>query len=222
VNAGGTAALADLLGGRTAAGGADPLFLLASTGEVYGQGPERPRREDDPVAPCSPYAASKLGAEVAVQEAARRTGLRVVVARAFPHTGPGQDNRFVLPALAERLCLARRVGAPVINTGSLEPVRDFLDVRDVAAAYLALLEAGRPGTVVNLASGTGHRLADLLARLARLAGHRVIPEYDPALARRGDIPHLVGDPGLLQSATGWRPMIPLDQTLQDLLDAQTV
>jgi GDP-4-dehydro-6-deoxy-D-mannose reductase len=215
VNAAGTARLAEaLLPGN-------PLLLLVSTGEVYGQGTGALRKETDPVAPCSPYAASKAGAELAAQEVARRAGLRLVVARPFPHTGPGQDGRFVLPALAARLRLAHRIGAPAINTGSLEPVRDLLDVRDVATAYLALLRAGRDGEIYNIASGQGHRLADLLRAMQRLLGSRVIAEYDPALARGSDILHLVGDASRLRAATGWMPGIPLDQTLRDLLDAQT-
>ena len=215
VNAAGTARLAEALLEE------NPLLLLVSTGEVYGQGSGVPRREADPVAPCSPYAASKAGAELAAQEAARRAGLRVIVARPFPHTGPGQDGRFVVPALAARLTLAHRTGAPAINTGNLEPVRDLLDVRDVVSAYLALLSHGRAGETYNVASAQGHRLADVLSAMQRLLGSRVIAEYDPALARRSDILHLVGDASRLGAATGWTPRIPLDQTLQDLLDAQT-
>lgn len=220
VNAAGTARLAGWFGGRVEREEADPLFLLVSTAEVYGQGIGAARLEIDAVEPCSPYAASKVGAEVAATEVARRTGLRLVTARPFPHTGPHQDTRFVVPALAERVRNAKRAAAAAICTGSLEPVRDLLDVRDVAAAYLALLTAGAPGQVYNIASGSGHRLADILERLMRLAGHRVIAEYDSTLGRRSDIAHLVGDSGKLRATTGWRPTISLDQTLQDLLDSQ--
>src|SRR5439155_611678 len=82
-----------------------------------GEAAFRLRVETDPVAPCSPYAASKAGSELATLEAWRRTGLRVVVARPFAHTGPGQDTRFVVPALAQRLTVAKRVGAPVVKVG---------------------------------------------------------------------------------------------------------
>jgi GDP-4-dehydro-6-deoxy-D-mannose reductase len=222
VNAGGTARVADALGARVAAREADPLLLLVSTGEVYGQSadPPVPHRETDPCAPCSPYAASKLGAEIGAQEVARRSGLRVIIARAFPHAGPGQDARFAVPALAARIRLARRVKARAINTGNLEPVRDILDVRDVAEAYLALLERGAAGEVYNVASGTGVTLRSVVDRLGQLAGWPVIAEHDPALARAGDLRHLVGDPGRLRAATGWAPRIPLDQTLADTLDAE--
>ena len=117
VNAAGTARLAGVLGERVERGEIDPLFLMISTAEVYGQGMGVPRQEEDPAEPCSPYAASKAGAEVAVAEAMRRTGLRVIVARPFPHTGPYQDTRFVVPALAERLRIPKRAGAPATSLG---------------------------------------------------------------------------------------------------------
>jgi GDP-4-dehydro-6-deoxy-D-mannose reductase len=151
---------------------------------------------------------------------ARRTGLRVVVARAFPHTGPGQSEKYALPAIASRLRTARRIGAPVIKTGNLDPVRDYLDVRDVAAAYRHLAERGRPGAVYNVASGSGHALRELVDRMAALLGLRVIVEPDPALARANDLRHLVGDASSLRRDTGWVPAVPLEQTLRDLLDAQ--
>lgn len=220
VNAAGTARLAEVLGLRTATRQGDPNFLLVSTGEVYGIGRGMPRKESDSALPCSPYAGSKLGAEVAVLEVSRRTGLRVIVARPFPHTGPGQDIRFVVPALASRIQAAKRIGAPVIKSGNLDTVRDFLDVRDVAEAYLALLEHGSAGETYNIASGEAFALTDILRRLERLTQWRVTPELEPRLARRSDILHLVGDATKLRSETGWRPRISIDQTLQDLLNAQ--
>jgi GDP-4-dehydro-6-deoxy-D-mannose reductase len=221
VNAVGTVRLAEALGRARTRARRDPLLLLASTGEVYGAGRgTRPRTENDPLIPCSPYAASKLGAEVAAFEAHRRTGLRVVIARAFPHTGPGQSTRYVIPAFAERLRAARRIGAPVVKTGNLEPVRDFLDVRDVVEAYVALLERGQSGQVYNVAGGTGCSLVEIFHTLAKLEGIRALPEVDPDLARAADIPHLVGDATKLRKATGWEPRLSLNQTLKDIVDAQ--
>lgn len=219
VNAAGTARLCEALG-RRAVDGSAPLVLVVSTGEVYGQGSGRPHREDDPLVPCSPYAASKLGAEIAAQEVARRTGLRVIVARPFPHTGPGQSEKYAIPAIAGRLRTARRIKAPVIKTGNLEPVRDYLDVRDVVAAYRCLLERGRPGTVYNVASGVARSLEGIVEDLTRVLEMRVIVEPDPALARANDLRHLVGDSSLLRRETGWAPAIDFDRTLRDLLDAQ--
>jgi GDP-4-dehydro-6-deoxy-D-mannose reductase len=220
VNAAGSARVAEALGAKSG-DGPGPVLLFVSTAEVYGKGAGAARREGDPVLPCSPYAASKLGAEVAVQEVARRTGLRVIVARPFPHTGPGQDTRFVIPALAQRVRAAKQAHETTIRTGNLDPIRDVLDVRDVAAAYLALLERGTPGEVYNVASGSGYALVAVLERLQRMIGWPVKAEPDPTLARRADIGHLVGDAAKLRSATGWAPRFTVDRTLQDLIDAQT-
>jgi GDP-4-dehydro-6-deoxy-D-mannose reductase len=218
-NAVGTARLLHALAERRAAGAADPLVLVVSTGEVYGIGPARPRREDDPVAPVSPYAASKLGAETAALETWRRAGLRVIVARAFQHTGPGQAPTFVVPAWAARLREARRSGERAVPTGNLAPVRDLLDVRDVVEAYVALLERGAPGETYNVARGVGVPLAELFERLARLSGVNAVPTPDPALVRSADIPHLVGDASRLRAATGWKPRYSLDETLRGVVDA---
>ena len=221
VNAAGTARMVQVLGRAKQTGQADPAVLIVSTAEVYGASAEpRPRRETDPVAPSSPYAASKVGEEIAALEAWRRTGLRVVVARAFAHTGPGQDARFVVPAFAERLRFAKRVGAPVVKVGNLEPVREFLHVRDVVDAYARLVVKGQPGETYNVASGEGISLEDLFYRLADLIGVRPIPEADPDLVRAGDILHLVGDAAKLRAATGWSARHSLDATLREVLDAQ--
>jgi GDP-4-dehydro-6-deoxy-D-mannose reductase len=220
VNAAGTARLLGELGRRRRADEIDPLVLLASTAEVYGAGPGRPIVETDPVAPRSPYAASKVGAELAAQETRVRTGLRVVIARAFPHTGPGQDERFVAPAFARRLRGAHLAAARVVKVGNLEPVRDFLDVRDVADAYVALLARGVPGEVFNVASGQGVALQALFDLLAQIVGVSAIPEPDPEFMRPADIPMLVGDSAKLRAATGWAPTIPLERTLRDLVHAQ--
>jgi GDP-4-dehydro-6-deoxy-D-mannose reductase len=220
VNAAGTARLLEQLAGARERGGSDPAVIVVSSGEVYGDGPARPRLETDPVRPQSPYAATKAGAEIGALEVARRTGLRVVIARAFQHTGPGQSDTYVVPALARRLAAARRDGRREVTTGNLEPVRDITDVRDVVAAYIALLERGAPGEVYNVARGEGIALRDVFTRLAAALGLDAVPVADPSLARSGDIPHLVGDPAKLRAATGWTPAYTIDQTLRDVLDAQ--
>lgn len=222
VNAGGTARLADALGAKRQAGQGDPLLLLISSAEVYGAIDQpRPRTESDPVVPVSPYASSKAGAELSLLETARRTGLRVIIARAFPHTGPGQTDRYVVAAFAKRLKAAKRMGISKVKTGNLEPVRDLLDVRDVAEAYLAMLERGHPGEIYNVASGTGRSLQQVFDLLSAKVGVRATAEPDSTLVRTADIPHLVGDSSRLQRQTGWAPRISFDQTLQDLVNAQT-
>jgi GDP-4-dehydro-6-deoxy-D-mannose reductase len=218
VNAAGTARLCEAVAGTE---GPTPLVLLVSTAEVYGAGaPPRLRRETDAVAPCSPYAASKLGAEIAAQEVARRTGLRVIVARPFPHTGAGQDARFVIPAFARRIHEATRSGRREVQVGNLDPVRDFLHVDDVVDAYVALIERGRPGAWYNVASGAGITIREVFERLRAVIGAEVAAVVDPALTRPSDIPHLVGDSGALREHTGWAPRRTLDDALNEVARAQ--
>jgi GDP-4-dehydro-6-deoxy-D-mannose reductase len=150
----------------------------------------------------------------------RRTGLRAVIARPFTHTGPGQQPKFALPGFVARLRAAKASGQPFVPTGNLEPVRDLLDVRDVAGAYLALLERGTPGEAYNIARGEGRSLGELFRALADLVGVQAEPRPDPALARSRDLPHLVGDSTKIRRATGWTPTLSLDQTLRGLVDAE--
>ncbi len=217
VNAVGTVRLLEALASHSAVTRA----LVVSSGEVYGAGPYRPRTELDPVAPTSSYAASKLAAETAAREIYRRAGLPVVIARPFAHVGPGQGSGYVVPAFIGRLRKAAREGAREVATGNLEPVRDFLDVRDVVRGYLLMLESGEPGEVYNVARGTGIAIADLFAKLAALIAPGVSAVPDRSLARPVDVPHLVGDPGKLRDSLGWLPEIDFDRTLSEMVNAET-
>jgi GDP-4-dehydro-6-deoxy-D-mannose reductase len=194
--------------------------LVISSSEVYGRvtPDELPLEEDAPVRPVSPYAASKAAAEVLALQAFLGRSVSVVVARPFNHTGPGQPADFVVPAFAARIAQAVRTGDDVLRVGNLTPRRDITDVRDVVRAYRLLVEQGEPGRVYNVCSGQDVAIEDLVRRMCKLAG---VPdlrlEVDPDLLRPADVPALRGDPGRLAAATGWRPEIPLDQTLADVL-----
>lgn len=202
------------------AAGTTPDFLFASTGEVYGAGHDGPIPEAAAAHPVSDYAASKWAAEAPVLDLGPSWGMRTIVVRPFPHSGPGQDTRFVLPAFAARLRTAKQAGERLVPVGNLDVVRDMLDVRDVVRAYLLLLERGTSGEVYNVASGVGQHLRDCFIRLAALSGVDAAPVEDAALVRPADIPVLIGDPSKLHAATGWTPMIDFEQTLQDVIDAQ--
>jgi GDP-4-dehydro-6-deoxy-D-mannose reductase len=221
INAAGTARVMDALISAREQGQSDPVVLNVSSSEVYGAGPALPRAESDPVLPQSPYAASKAAAEIAALEAWRRTQLRVIIARPFTHTGPGQRPPYVVPAFIERLLAVKAGGPRRTPTGNLKPMRDLLDVRDVVKAYLALMRSGIPGETYNIARGEGITLEQLFGRIAEIIGVEAEPFPDPNLVRSGDIPHLVGDATKLRETTGWSPAITLNQTLQDMVDAQT-
>jgi GDP-4-dehydro-6-deoxy-D-mannose reductase len=196
-----------------------PRVLVVSSAEVYGVvAPEQlPLGEDTPTAPASPYAASKLAAEVVALQAWRGYGQPVVVVRPFNHIGPGQSPNFFVPALAKRIVEARRSGAASLRTGTLTTRRDFTDVRDVVTAYRLLIERGAPGEVYNVCSGRDVAISDVAAQLLELARTDLALETDPALVRPVDVPVLRGDASRLREATGWQPVIPLATTLADVL-----
>jgi len=220
VNAEGTARVAWHLADVATARRAAPLLLVASSAEVYVPRADRPYVESDPVAPVTGYAASKLAVELASWQVWRTAGLRVIVARAFPHTGAGQDPRFWIPARARILCHAKRSNAPAVNVGDLSAVRDFLHVDDVVDAYVRLLTRGVVGETYNIASGQAVTLEQIHTRLEQLLGIRVVREVDASQVRRDARPYLVGDASKLRTATGWAPRRSLDDLLRDVLDAQ--
>jgi GDP-4-dehydro-6-deoxy-D-mannose reductase len=192
--------------------------LAVSTGEVYGQAKQVPTPEEAPVAPVSPYAASKAGAELACAQA-RAAGVDVVVARAFQHEGPGRDERFAVGSWVRQLAELELAGGGALRVGNLEIERDITDVRDVCRAYRLLLEPTVEAGVYNVASGKAVPLARVVELLVEMARCPVTVEPDPDRLRPADIPVLVGDASRLERATGWRPQIPLEQTLADTLQA---
>jgi GDP-4-dehydro-6-deoxy-D-mannose reductase len=217
VNLGGTLAL--LAAARTAV--PPPRLLIVSSGAVYGavRCAELPATEGTPLRPLTVYGASKAAAELAALQQARAHGLDVVVARPFNHTGAGQAPTYVCAALASQIA-AIEAGrqAPVLMVGNVDPVRDWSDVRDVAAGYVALLERGRGGTVYNLCAGEGVSVAELIAQLRSLARVPLRARIDPARRRANDVERVVGSHARATADTGWAPRIPLTETLATVLD----
>jgi GDP-4-dehydro-6-deoxy-D-mannose reductase len=192
--------------------------LVVSTGEVYGRAERIPTPEDAALAPVSPYAASKAAAEIACRQA-HEAGLDVVVVRAFGHEGPGRDERFAVGSWTRQLAELELAGGGALRVGNLDAERDITDVRDVCRAYRLLLEPSVPADVYNVATGKPvpmSRVVDLLVGMVNCA---VAVEPDPERLRPADIPVLSGDSSRLERATGWRPEIPLEQTLADTLEA---
>ncbi len=197
------------------------VFLFTSTAEVYGASfLAGPAREETPTAPVNAYAVSKLAAEYILQDILP-PATRLIIARAFNHSGPGQDDRFVLPSFAAQIVRAEAGSAPaVIRVGNLDAERDFLHVADVVEAYVALLAAPSEGprlTRVNVASGEAWRLGALLDDLLARARRPITVEVDPARMRPADIPRVIGDASRLRALTGWRPRLGVDAILDDLL-----
>lgn len=198
-------------------------LLIVSSSEVYGRSFDgrRPVTEDMPLLPTNVYAASKAAGEMAVLGLVPR-GLRVLIARPFSHTGPGQAPRFALPAFAAQIAaIERGEKDPVIRTGRLDAVRDFIDVRDVCSAYVRLIERFDlipTSAAINIAGGEGRTIGALLDMLMALARVPMSREIDPSKVRPHDAPWTVGDAGKARSLLDWAPVIPIERSLAELLD----
>jgi GDP-4-dehydro-6-deoxy-D-mannose reductase len=211
VNVGGTRNLL----AATAAAAPDARFVLVSSAEVYGAVPEheQPIGEDTPARPRSPYAASKLEAEAIALAA----DLDTVVARPFPHIGPGQDERFAIASFAGQIAAIERGAPAILRVGNLDARRDISDVRDVVGAYLALLGATGTADLYNVGSGRAWRIGDVLTSLLALAEREIEVVPDPERLRPADTPLLLGDASRIERDLGWRAERPLEQTLLDTL-----
>jgi GDP-4-dehydro-6-deoxy-D-mannose reductase len=203
---------------RRRAGTLDPRVVVVGTGQQYGlhAAADMPLSERDEQRPLSAYAASKAAQEVAALEQFRADGLRVVCTRSFNHAGGGQDPRYVLPSLVRRVRELRARGGRTLTMGN-DVTRDFLHVRDVASAYLALAERGVPGEAYNVSSGAGVSVRALAADVLLQAGVPADITTEPALVRSTDIPVLVGSPAKLTDATGWVPRLTRADIIDDLL-----
>lgn len=195
--------------------------LVVGSAEQYGvvAEAEQPIRENQPFRPASPYAVSKVAQEYLALQYATTWGIEIVVARSFNHSGPGQSDRFVLPAFARQIAACEKgLQEPVLRVGNLDVWRDFLDVRDVVRAYILLVERGESGTAYNVCRGEAFRIHDLLDGLRSRSRVELRVETDPERWRPADLPMLRGDSGRLRLATGWEPGIDMETTLTDLLD----
>lgn len=201
----------------------EAAFLFVSSGEVYGLGFQAglPLAEDAVFLPANPYAASKAAADLAIGEMALR-GLRAVRLRPFTHTGPGQALGYVVASFAHQVArIEAGLQPPVVRTGALDRWRDFLDVRDVCAAYVRVLGMAdrlAPGLAINLCSGQPRRVGDILAELLALAGVDARVEEEAARLRPTDVQRVQGDPARARDILGWAPTIPWPETLRSVLD----
>jgi nucleoside-diphosphate-sugar epimerase len=192
--------------------------LLVGSGEAYGPlaSEAAPFDEGAALRPDSVYGRSKAAADL-LGAAWSARGLDVVRVRAFNHSGPGQSAEFALASFARQLCeIEKQMHEPILRTGNLESIRDFLDVRDVAAAYAALLDRGVPQGAYNVASGEGRRIGALLGRLMQIVGVRAELRVDPARLRPAD--RSIGDASRLRRATGWTPQVAIEATLASVVD----
>lgn len=200
----------------------EATVLLTSTAEVYGRAlNDGPADETTPPRPSGPYASSKLASEHVFMEHLPASA-RLIVARPFNHTGPGQTEHFAIPSFAAQVARIEAGRAPpVIRVGNLSARRDFLHVADVAEAYVRLVAVADqlgPRDVINVAQGTATSLHDVLDMLIGMARVPVAVEVDPARLRANDIPVATARTDRIRSLMDWPPVRPLAEMLADVLD----
>jgi GDP-4-dehydro-6-deoxy-D-mannose reductase len=199
----------------------DARVIFVSSSDIYGTRSLSgdPLTEREEVLTMNPYAYTKWSGEVLSEFYARIENLNIVIARPFPHTGPGQSADFVCSDWACQIArIEKGLSEPVINVGNTSVERDFTDVRDVVRAYVGLIEKGKTGQVYNVCSGRSYSLEKILEYLLSYTQKEISVRVDSQKIRKVDIPLLVGDNKKLKEEISWEPRIPIEQSLEELLD----
>ena len=194
---------------------------IAGSSEEYGmvKEDEIPITEANPLRPMSPYAVSKVAEDLLGYQYFMSYGLHVVRTRGFNHTGPRRGEMFVCSNFARQIVeMEKGKRDNIIRVGNLDAKRDFTDVRDMVKAYRLSLEKGKNGEVYNISSGCCFSMREVLDMLIRISGVKVRVEQDPERMRPSDVPVLLGDSMKFQKETGWKPEIPFEKTLKDIID----
>jgi GDP-4-dehydro-6-deoxy-D-mannose reductase len=198
-------------------------LVFVSTSEIYaGSAINVDTRLDESTAvnPLTVYAATKAAADLALGQMAR-DGLRVIRLRPFNHTGPGQSEDFVVPAFAAQIArIEKGLQEPIIKVGNLDAQRDFTDVRDVVRAYCKAVPSSSelgPGTIINLGSGQARSINTILEGLIQRSKLPVLVRHDQGRVRSTEVPIMVADNSRAQHLLQWKPLIPFDLTLDDVM-----
>jgi GDP-4-dehydro-6-deoxy-D-mannose reductase len=199
----------------------DCRIQIACSSEEYGMvyPDEIPIKESSPLRPLSPYGVSKVGQDMLGYQYFMSYGMKIVRTRGFNHTGPRRGPVFVCSDFAKQIVdIERGNRDPVMEVGNLDARRDFTDVRDMVRAYWLSLEKGKPGKAYNICTGKSYSIKEILDQLIELSGVKVEVRTDKGRLRPSDVPLLEGDNSEFTTDTGWKPEIPIEKTLADLLE----
>ncbi|MCL2221085.1 MAG: GDP-mannose 4,6-dehydratase [Oscillospiraceae bacterium] len=166
----------------------------------------------------NPYAASKKAQEELSRVYAKTFDMDIVLTRSFNHSGPGQGLGYLTTDLCHGIVQVEQGKSEYLKVGNLEVVRDFSDVRDIVRAYRLLAGKGDSGQVYNVGSGTGRKAQDILNMLISMSKSEIPVRQDESRMRPSDTPTLICDNTRLMEHTGWRAEIPIETTLQDVLE----
>ncbi|MSP13604.1 MAG: SDR family oxidoreductase [Chloroflexi bacterium] len=197
-----------------------PRILIVGSGEEYGaiRVEDLPLDEDTPLLPTSPYAVSKVAQDLLGYQYYHSYNLQIIRVRPFNHIGPRQSPNFAASSFARQIALIERgLQEPILRVGNLSPRRDYTDVRDIVRGYRLILEQGAAGAVYNLGSGKSTSVAEMLDIFMELTTARIEIQSDPTRIRFAEIPEIICDGSKMYHKTGWRPEIPLPQSLADTL-----
>jgi len=192
----------------------DSIVLIVASADVYGSCGELPFKEDSELCPISPYGESRLEQE----KLALSSGLNIVVSRSFTHTGPGQKPNFVCSDIAKQIVEIERGEPPIIHVGDITVKRDFTDVRDIVRAYLLALQKCKVNEIYNICSGNLYSIKEIIDIFLSFTDKKIEINVDSMKLRKADIPIMSGDNSKFVHATGWKPVIPMEKTLKDLLE----
>ncbi len=194
---------------------------LACSSEEYGMvlADEVPIQETNPLRPLSPYAVSKVAQDMLGYQYWMSFKVDSVRTRGFNHEGPRRGPVFVASDFAKQIAdIEKGRKAPVLSVGNLDAKRDFTDVRDMVKAYWLALEKGEPGEVYNICRGQCWTIRETLDMLLGMTKAKIDVRQDPARLRPSDVQILLGDNSKFCARTGWKPTIPFEQTLRDMLE----
>jgi GDPmannose 4,6-dehydratase len=216
----GTARLLEAIRGTD---GLSPIIHVCSSSEVFGRvsKDKLPIDEECTFHPASPYAISKVGTDLIGRYYAEAYGMTVMTTRMFTHTGPRRGDVFAESTFAKQIAMIEHGQIPpVVKTGNLESMRTWADVRDAVRAYYMLATIKpTPGAYYNIGGTFSCTVGDMLRRLLSLSVRQDITvETDPQRLRPIDADLQVPDASKFMQHVGWRPQIPFDQTMNDLLN----